>query len=289
MGYRARVLTELVLYGAAASTILRLSPLPSALADEPQALETERTFPGPHEAVREGNQRLLGGDPTGALEAYSQARQTLPDSRELAFIEGLARYDLKELDEAREAFGRAVGSRGDALAADAMYSLGTCDHTEAFQHQSDPKHAVSLLESAMRRYHSVLANRPDHEYARDANLKAATMWRQLKELMQQQQQQEQQSEGDKQEDSEDQQRGEQQQEENNDAQQENQQQAESDRNEHEDPEEQREQSAAQKEEQVSREQAQRKLREMMQAIRDRKKARREQVKKVPIAPVDKDW
>ena len=223
----------------------------------------------------------------------------LPDSRELAFVEGLARYDLQELDEAREAFGRAAGSRGDALAADAMYSLGTCDHAEALQHQSDPKRAVSLLESAMRRYHSVLANQPDNEYARDANLKAATMWRQLKELMQQQQQQ-QQSEGGEQEDSEAQDEGEQQ--ENEDGQkedqqsqsqdsekQEDQQQSESDGDEQEDQKEQQEQSAAQKEEQVSREQAQRKLREMMQAIRDRKKARREQIKKVPIAPVDKDW
>lgn len=49
------------------------------------------------------------------------------------------------------------------------------------------------------------------------------------------------------------------------------------------------QTSAKEDERASREQAERRLREMMQALRDRQKQRREPPRRVPLAPVDKDW
>ena len=45
----------------------------------------------------------------------------------------------------------------------------------------------------------------------------------------------------------------------------------------------------QQQEEVSREQAERKLREMMQALRERKERRRHPARLMPVRPVEKDW
>ncbi len=249
-----------------------------------------------HQAVREGNRWLIEENPTDALEAYRHAEGLQPDAREIAFVRGLAHYELDEFDQAREAFQRAATSTNDSLADDALYSLSTCDHAEALESLDNPELTLSMLESAMRRYHNVLANRPDHEAARDANLKAASMWRELKEQLQQQQDQQQDSEQSN-EDSKDQQPQEQddskqQQDRQPDQPQDQEQQQESQQQP--DPndqaqEQQQQDSKAEQQERVSREQAERKLREMMQAIRERKKVRREAVQTIPMTPVDKDW
>lgn len=250
-----------------------------------------------HQAVRQGNRRLIEGNPTDALEAYRHAEGLQPDAREIAFVRGLAHYELDELDQAREAFQRAATSTNNSLADDALYSLSTCDHAEALESLDNPELALSMLESAMRRYQNVLANRPDHKAARDANLKAASMWRELKEQLQQQQDQQQDSEQSN-EDSEDQQPQEQDdseqqqdsqpdQSQDQDQQQESQQQP--DPNDQAEEQQEQQDSKAEQQERVSREQAERKLREMMQAIRERKKVRREAVQTIPVAPVDKDW
>ncbi len=242
------------------------------------------------QAVRIGNERLTGGRPAMALEAYRHAGRLEPGAREIAFVEGLAHYDLKEFDDAREAFRRAAVPVDDDLADDALYSLGASDHLEALENlDGDPRLGLSLLESAMKRYHDVLARRPDHKAARDANFKAASIWRQLKEQLEQQQQRRQQDENqdhNEEESEEEQQSGPQDQE---GQQQEQREQQQTDADQPREEQEQQQQSAAQKQEQVSREQAERRLREMMQAIRDRKKSRRQHVQEVPIAPVDKDW
>jgi len=261
-----------------------------------------------YRAVKEGNRLLRGGKPVTALRAYGRAAELEPDARQIAFGEGLAHYRLKELDKARESFDKAVGPADDSLADDALYSLGTCDHAEALDNlTANPQLATSLLESAMRRYHDVLQRRPDHEAARDANLKAASMWRQLKEQLKQQQQEQQQScdknqqqdEKDKQEQEQEQQEQEQQDQERQQEQQarpqdqkeqqEEQQQPQEAEQKQADEQQEQQMQAAEKEEQVSREQAERQLREMMQAHRDRQKMRREQVQRVPVKPVDKDW
>jgi len=282
--------------------ITLVAPLQAA-ADERESTATDLTDLNAHQAVREGNHRLIEGHPTTALEAYQHAEALEPDAREIAFVEGLAHYDLKEFDKAREAFRKAAAFASDSLADDALYSLGTSDHTEALENMDNPELALSLLENAMGRYHEVLGRQPKHTLARDANFKAASVWRELKQQLQQQPPQQQES-CDQEQDSSDQEKEDQQPQQSKDEeqqdkqqqsqpseqaeQQEEQEQSES-AQQPEEQQQQQQQAQAQDQEQVSREQAQRKLREMMQALRDRKKMRRELVQKMPVTPVDKDW
>jgi len=258
-------------------------------------------------AVREGNLLLKAGDAASALEQYRQAETLQPNAREIAFDRGLGHYALGQFDEAREAFEKAAGGEGDALADDAVYSAGASDHAEALAKATEPQLALSKLESAMQRYQSVLSRRPDHHAARDANYRAASSWRTLKQRLEQQKQQEQPNdqneEGEKQENQEQQPSQQQEEGEKNEQQsaqnqeqqnqeQRSEQQRSSSKEEQEKKEEQTKGAQAQQQEekeQVSREQAERKLREMMQALRDRKKLRPEEVRKVPLSPVDKDW
>ena len=264
----------------------------------------------PYRAVHEGNQRLLNGDAATALDYYDHARKLKPDAREVDFVQGLGHYALEEYEDARQAFQRAAGGLNDSLANDALYSLGTAYHAEALSSKEDPQLALSHLESAMRQYHNVLANDPEHQAAQDANLKAATLWRNIKQVLEQQQQQQsdenQDQENEENEKKEDQEKKDQQpSDENKDPQgqdkqqenQENQDQNESDKqdqqqqsseNDKKEQEEKQQQAQAKQQEEVSHEQAERKLREMMQALRERKKAKR-QTQRVPIQPVDKDW
>ncbi len=257
--------------------------------------------------VREANELLLADKPAEALRTYEQAQTLKPDAREIAFDQALAHYRLGELDKAREAFTRAAGGAGDKLADDAQYGLGTCDHAEALTAQ-DPKEAVPKIENAMRQYQNVLANQPDHAAARDANLKAASYWRQLKQQVQQQQEQQQNQDQNEQNQNEEQKqdqqsRQEQQQSEQNkqDQQKESQAQQDQQKEQQEKQQEQEQKASAQKEErekqeqsaeekeEASRDQAERKLREMVQAMRDRKKHRREETKTPTYRPTEKDW
>ncbi|MFH1108928.1 MAG: tetratricopeptide repeat protein [Planctomycetota bacterium] len=260
-------------------------------------------------AVREGNLLLKAGDAASALEHYRQAETAQPNAREIAFDRGLGHYALGQFDEARQAFEKAAGGAGDALADDAVYSAGACDHAEAFAGGANPKAVLSKLENAMQRYQSVLSRRPEHQAARDANYKAASLWRELKQKLEQQKQQQQQqndqqdqnqqdqnqeqqqpSEQQKENEQQEQQSAQNQEQQSQEQQAEKQQSASAEQKDNQD--EQSKEAQAKEEEQkedVSREQAERKLREMMQALRDRKKLRREDVKKIPISPVDKDW
>lgn len=254
--------------------------------------------------VRQGNDLLLGDKPAEALRAYGQAEALRPDSREIAFDQALAHFRLGQLDEAREAFRNAAAGAADKLADDAQYGLGTCDHAEALASE-DPKNAVSKLENAMRQYQEVLAANPDHAAARDANFKAASYWRQLKQ--QEQQPQPQQGENNQDQDQQDQQQSQQneqqqqeqtQQDESKQSQEQQtqsqqdqeEQESESARNqEQQEQTQQQEQQASQDKEEASREQAERKLRELMQAMRDRKKHRKDEPEPLRYRPVEKDW
>ncbi len=268
-------------------------------ADEPPATPA---MPASR-AVKEGNQFLKGGNPSAALERYKDAKAAEPDAREIAFDEGLAHHALGEYDKARAAFDRAAGGEQDALADNAIYSAGATDHTEALAQSADPKAAMSKLENAMQQYQTVLSRRPQHEAARDANYKAASYWRQLKQIQEQQQQQQPNQSGEKNEDEQSEQEKQEQSAEQDQQQQEQQQQSASQEpqeksqdqqqaQEQQSEETQQEESQtakAEEKEDVSREQAERQLREMMQAQRDRKKQRREEVRKAPLQPVEKDW
>lgn len=251
-------------------------------------------------AVREGNRLLTNGKPHIALQAYDYAEKLRPEAREIDFVQGLAHFDRRELDEARQAFREVSASGNDALAHDALYGLGTCDHAEALDSVAqNPQLALSLLENAMKRYHEVLTRQPDHQAARDANRKAALMWRELKRQLQEQQKQKSDGECDnsQEEENEDSEKDQQQQQNEQEQQQESQtpkpneeeqqQQQESAQPQQEQQEQQA--SEAQQQEQASREQAERKLREMMQAQRQRNRIRPQQAQRFPVSPVDKDW
>ncbi len=281
------------------------APLPAELAN----LDAPRV-------VHLGNQKLLQGDPESALQAYEHAKTLAPDAREIDFAEGLAEYARGDFERARTLFENAATSANPALVDDAMYSVAATYHQQALQNTDDPKAKIAALEQAMSHYQTVLAHQSDHEAARDANFKAATAWRQLKQQMQQQEQ-EQKEQGDKnkeenedqdkeksdqqqdQQEKDDQEKQDQQkqdkQESDKQEQDKDQQKSESDpsedpsKEEKQEQQEQEQQQAQQSKEDVSKEQAQRQLREMMQAIRDRKKKQRKQQRPVQIVPVDKDW
>lgn len=309
------VAAALLALGSIRPAAAQTTPAGTASIDTPAPID-------PYETVHEGNRLLKSGDAAKALELYDRAESVKPDAREIAFAQGLGHYALGDYEAARDAFQKAAGAKNDALADDALYSAGTTYHAEALAHADQPKLALENLESAMQRYQSVLAERPDHTAASDANLKAATMWRQMKQRLEQQQQQqqdqgenqeenqEQQDQQDKQEKKEKQQQNESkkqdEQESSEQKQEEQQQSSEKDQqqNQQQDQDQQKESSSEQeqesqseqsseaieqREERVSKEQAERKLREMMQAIRERKENRREPVRFVPVRPVDKDW
>jgi len=253
--------------------------------------------------VREANELLRNDKAAEALNAYDEAAKLRPDAREIAFDQALARYRLGEFDQAREAFNRAATGASDALADDALYGLGAIDHAQALA-AGDPKEALSHVENAMRNYQTVLANKPDHAAARDANLKAASYWRQLKQQMEQQQQQQQQDQQNQ--DQNEEQQGEQQEQEQQSQQNQEQKQQQQSQSQQEQEEkqkqeqqqqqagqqeqkEQKEQQARAEKEEDSQDQAERKLREMVQAMRDRKKHRKEDAKPPTFRPAEKDW
>ncbi len=266
---------------------------------------------GAAQAVRAGNQLLLANDPAGALTAYQHARTIEPAAHEIDFVEGLAHYTMEDYEAARASFENAATAKNDALVDDAIYSVGTTYHAEALKQTENPQEAIASLEKAMQRYQTVLGNRPDHPAANDANFKAASMWRTLKQQMEQQQQEQQQNEdGEKNEEQESQDQEKQQsdqqqeqeknedqqqqqsqdQEQESDQQQQDQQQSEEQEQQQSEQEQKEQQEQqAQKSEEDSREDAERKLRELMQALRDRQKRKPQRVERVQVAPADKDW
>ncbi|MBI1826518.1 MAG: hypothetical protein HY287_05145 [Planctomycetes bacterium] len=289
----------------------------------------------PHEAVRRGNELLKHSDPKSALDQYEEAARSLPEAREISFDEGLAQHALGNQEQARISFEKSMLDPPDSLSDDALYSLGAIDHSEALAPNAEPKQKLGKLESAMEKYQEVLSHRPEHAAARDANQKAATYWRQIKQQMEQQKQQQQsqdkdQNKDDKQDNNQDQkqadnqkqdqkqdQQSKQQQQDNQsqpqqsdqsqnaDQQQKDQQQqsAQVKKDEKKDQKESQETQAQKSDEKqpedqkpsadqtamITREQAERQLREMMQAMQDRNKLHREDAIAPPAPAKSKDW
>lgn len=253
-------------------------------------------------AVRKGNARLLEGDSPSALNAYAHAKELRPEAPQIPFVQGLAHLAQRDFDAARDAFRVVAASDNKRLANDALYSLGASYHLEALENSENPEQAIDKLESAMARYREVLAGTPDHAAARESDYKAASMRRQLKQLLEQQQQEQQQQEQNEDGDQEDQdqqpsdqdqqQSSDEQQQSSDEGQQEEgdqEQQEQSGDESQEESEEDQQPAQMSEEEEISREQAERRLREMIQAIRERQKKRKNNVQKVPLPPVERDW
>lgn len=247
-------------------------------------------------AVRKGNARLLEGDSPSALNAYAHAKELRPEAPQIPFVQGLAHLAQRDFDAARDAFRVVAASDNERLANDALYSLGASYHLEALENSENPEQAIDKLESAMARYREVLAGTPDHAAARESDYKAASMRRQLKQLLEQQQ--EQNEDGDQEDqdqqpsDQDQQQSSDEQQQSSDEGQQEEgdqEQQEQSGDESQEESEEDQQPAQMSEEEEISREQAERRLREMIQAIRERQKKRKNNVQKVPLPPVERDW
>lgn len=159
-----------------------------------------------HAAVHDGNLKLRAGAPQAALEDYDYARSLAPEAPEIPFSEGVAKLRLKDYAGARGAFERSATATDSKLAVDSLYGTGSAFHAEALDHLNEPKVALEDLESALQWYQAALAVDPQHAAAREAQRKAATLRRQVKQQMQQsQQQQPSQSQGEEGEQEEDQQ------------------------------------------------------------------------------------
>lgn len=289
MGHR-RTLISIVIVAAMISGLAGVK----AKSSEAAVPQTSWAHLSAAQAVREGNRRLLDGMPASALEAYRHARKLEPDAREIDFSQGLALFELGRYEEAREAFENAVTSSSESLVDDAIYCVGTTYHAQALRVAGNLQEAIALIETAMQRYRTVLAHQPDHEAAGDANHKAARMWRSLKEQWRQQQQRQ----HGRRDDDVDTGIGQESPQQRHNATewqgrppQGRPRQAESpqaDESRHR-QNERRRQVRQDRQGQVPRDQAERNLREMMQALRARKKQRHTRIQPVDAVPVEKDW
>lgn len=316
--------SRLMLFAALAASLMSLTPAAAQNAadktdPQPQRDATDVSQLDAPAAVREGNRLLRADELSSALQAYEHAQSIEPDAREIDFVQGLAHFKDGAYDLARQSFEDAATASSDKLVDDALYGVGTTYHAEALARQDDPQEAFPLLEQAMKRYQEVLAHQPDHQAAKDANYRAASKWRVIKkQLEEQQKQQQEQQDGDDQEKDEDEQqeqRKDDQQKQDQDDEQQQQDQSQQDEEQQEqdgdpqdqdqdqdqeqDPQEsesdqqndddQQAKQAKEQQEETSREDAQRKLRELMQALRDRNENKPKRVERYRHAPVDKDW
>lgn len=301
------------------------SPASIAIArgDDAAPAPPARSALSAYESVREGNRLLRDGRAEDALKAYDLAEPLAPDAREIPFARGIAQYELGRFDEARQSFQEAALSSNRALAADATYGIGASHHAEALAHSDDPKQVLSHLEQAMSQYRTLLADQPEHAFAREADSKAARMWKQVKQQLQQEQQQQQKPDDQQLNEEQDKPQSEQpqqsnenpesqpeqqqqqqsqdppaqqppqqsQQQKSSDSEQSKQDESQQEASQPADGDEQKEQGEEQadSEQRTSREQAERRLREMMQELRDRRKLKGQNVDRPIVAPVEKDW
>jgi len=206
------------------------------------------------DAVREGNRLLRAGDAEQAMRAYERAHELAPTAHEIDFDKGLAQFKLGDYEAARQAFENAALSPDDSLVDDAIYSIGNTYHAEALAKRDKPQEAIPLLENAMQRYQSVLAGRKDHEAAREANYKAASLWRTMKKQLEQQQQQQQQQDSEQDEEQqEDQDKQQQQSQQENQEQQDQQQQSQDQQQENQDQQSPQDQQDQQQDQQQQKE------------------------------------
>jgi Ca-activated chloride channel homolog len=121
--------------------------LAQALAASPFTAEQPR--------VREGNEKLLSGDPAGALERLDAAEQEVGTHPEIDYDRGEALYALGRHAEAREAWKKAL----DADAAGALSS-------HALQNMGNALDALGDKAGAVRAFSEALTRDPGNEDAR---------------------------------------------------------------------------------------------------------------------------
>jgi Ca-activated chloride channel family protein len=158
------------------------------------------------EWLLKGAKAYEAGDYAGAVEAYTKAREMIPDRPEVAYNLGAAHYQLGDLPKARELFTESLQRSNRQLEGQAKFNLGNVAYAEALRKLGESEKAANLLKQARSHYRDAIEVDPKDEDAR-ANIELAQQL--LKQLMQQQQQQ-QQSSDEKQDDGQDKQQDEQQ-------------------------------------------------------------------------------
>jgi len=148
--------------------------------------------PVARELVVEANKALAAGRYDEAIKGYEKASQTLTDSPELAYDQGVAYYRKGELAKAAELFTKALSTRDPSLEGKAKFNLGNCAYAEALQKQADVEAALERLRMAVAHYKDAIAM--DSEDM-DAHVNRETAQLFMKELLdKQKQKQEQQQE-----------------------------------------------------------------------------------------------
>lgn len=95
--------------------------------------------------VDRGNARVEAGDYAGALEAYRQAEELVPDRPELRYDLGVAHLGAEEFDSAQENLARSLSTDDPVLRFDALYNLGL-----ALSGKQDWQAALQTYKRALR-------------------------------------------------------------------------------------------------------------------------------------------
>jgi Ca-activated chloride channel family protein len=119
-----------------------------------------------HLLVAEANQAFADGEYIAALETYTAVGETLPESPELAFNQGVTYYKLGDYFRAREALNRSLLTRDVKFEAKIKFNLGNVAYAAARREMSNPTEAIGLLKTAIACYRDALELESEDEGAR---------------------------------------------------------------------------------------------------------------------------
>ncbi|BDG02727.1 tetratricopeptide repeat protein [Anaeromyxobacter oryzae] len=102
-------------------------------------------FQAEQKDVRDGNERLAGGDPAAALRRYDAAEQAIGPRAQIEYDRGNALYRLGRHAEARDAWRRALDRGAGALGTMALQNVGN-----ALAAMGDRDGAIAAYTEALR-------------------------------------------------------------------------------------------------------------------------------------------
>jgi len=103
----------------------------------------------PQSLVAEANRAFANGQYATALAGYDAAAESIPQSPEIAYNQGVAHYMLGNYTRARKAFNRALPAASTGLEASTKYNLGNVAYAEALKNRANPNKAIKLLKTAI--------------------------------------------------------------------------------------------------------------------------------------------
>jgi Ca-activated chloride channel family protein len=268
-------------------------------------------------AAAEAIAALKAGEYDDALDGLREAEVMLPDMPELIYNQAVAEYRLGNYDAAREHFNRALVTRDLDLEQRIKFNLGNCAYAEALERLTDLPGAIEKARVAISHYQDALELDPLDNDAR-ANIETANLL--IRDLLDkkkkeeeekqqqqqpqqnqtsqpsedQQQQQQQQSQQGEQPPEEQPQQGENESEQPEQPEQQGQPQPQPspDEQEQEDGNEEQQQGQGRPEPQERREMSKEEADRLLQAVRDKERERREELRRRAIIgqpPVERDW